>query len=106
MSVNNVTDAGFKQEVLQSEKTVLVDFWAPWCGPCRAMSPVVDEVAEEIGADAKVVKVNVDESPQAAVQFGVTSIPSFVVIKDGNVQQQLVGAQSKQTLADAVRQAI
>ena len=102
MSANHVTDQNFEAEVLQGEGPVLVDFWAPWCGPCRAMGPVVDEVANEVGRSAKVVKVNVDESKEAAAQFGVQSIPSFFVFNNGEVQSQFSGIVPKQKLLDAL----
>ena len=102
MSANHVTDQNFEVEVLQGKGPVLVDFWAPWCGPCRAMGPVVDEVAQEVGENAKVVKVNVDESKQSAAQFGVQSIPSFFVFNDGEVQSQFSGIVPKQKLLDAL----
>ena len=94
MSVININNANFQDEVLNSEKPVLVDFWAPWCGPCRMVAPLVDEIAVE-RADIKVGKVNVDEQPQLAAQFGVMSIPTLVVMKDGKVTNKAVGARPK-----------
>lgn len=94
MSVTNINKNNFQNEVLDSEKPVLLDFWAPWCGPCRMVSPVVDEIAAERG-DIKVGKVNVDEQPELAAQFGVMSIPTLVVIKGGRVVNQMVGARPK-----------
>ena len=94
MAVVTITKENFEQEVLQSAKPVLLDFWASWCGPCRMLSPVVDEVAEE-RTDVKVGKVNVDEQPELAAQFGVMSIPTLVVIKNGKVVNQAVGARPK-----------
>lgn len=84
----------FEQEVLKSDKPVLVDFWASWCGPCRMLSPVVDEIAGE-RSDIKVVKVNVDEEPDLAAAFGVSSIPSLFVIKNGKIAKQSVGVLPK-----------
>ena len=94
MSVTNINKNNFQNEVLNSEKPVLLDFWAPWCGPCRMVSPIVDEIAAERG-DIKVGKVNVDEQPELAGQFGVMSIPTLVVMKRGKVVNQMVGARPK-----------
>ena len=94
MSVTNINKNNFQSEVLNSEKPVLLDFWAPWCGPCRMVSPIVDEIAAERG-DIKVGKVNVDEQPELAAQFGVMSIPTLVVMKGGKVVNQMVGARPK-----------
>jgi thioredoxin 1 len=98
MAALSVTDHTFTSEVLQSKVPVLVDFWAPWCGPCRAMSAVVDEVADELGDRVRVVKVNVDEAWATALQFGVTSIPSFAVIQAGNVLKRFSGLVPKDRL--------
>ena len=94
MSAININKNNFQNEVLNSEKPVLLDFWAPWCGPCRMVSPIVDEIAAERG-DIKVGKVNVDEQPELAAQFGVMSIPALVVMKGGKVANQMVGARPK-----------
>ncbi|MFI3257085.1 MAG: thioredoxin [Spirochaetales bacterium] len=94
MAAVELTKDNFSQEVLQSDKPVLVDFWAPWCGPCRLVSPIVDEIAEEI-THAKVGKVNVDEHGDLAGQYGVMSIPTLAVFKDGKVAKQIVGAKDK-----------
>ena len=94
MSVININKNNFRNEVLDSEKPVLLDFWASWCGPCRMVSPIVDEIATERG-DIKVGKVNVDEERELAGQFGVMSIPTLVVIKGGRVVNQMVGARPK-----------
>ena len=94
MSVIHINKNNFQNEVLNSEKPVLLDFWAPWCGPCRMVSPIVDEIAAERN-DIKVGKVNVDEQPELAGQFGVMSIPTLVVIKGGKVVNQIVGARPK-----------
>ncbi|EMI55926.1 thioredoxin [Rhodopirellula sallentina] len=102
MSAVNVNDQTFQTEVLESPKPVLVDFWAPWCGPCRMMGPVVDELADELQSDAVVVKVNVDEATDTATRYGVQSIPTFAVIKDGELVQQLSGVLPKETLRDAL----
>ena len=94
MSVVTITKDNFASEVLQSSKPVLLDFWATWCGPCRMLSPVVDQVAEE-RTDVKVGKVNVDEQPELAAQFGVMSIPTLLVFKDGKLVNQSVGSRPK-----------
>ena len=94
MSAININKNNFRNEVLDSEKPVLLDFWASWCGPCRMVSPIVDEIAAERG-DIKVGKVNVDEQPELAAQFGVISIPTLVVMKGGKVANQMVGARPK-----------
>ena len=94
MSAININKNNFRNEVLDSEKPVLLDFWASWCGPCRMVSPIVDEIAAERN-DIKVGKVNVDEQPELAGQFGVMNIPTLVVIKGGKVVNQMVGARPK-----------
>ena len=94
MAVVTITKENVEQEVLQSTKPVLLDFWASWCGPCRMLSPVVDEVAEE-RTDVKVGKVNVDEQPELAGQFGVMSIPTLLVFEQGKLVRQAVGARPK-----------
>ena len=94
MSVINIKKNNFQNEVLNSEMPVLLDFWAPWCGPCRMVGPIVDEIADERG-DIKVGKVNVDEQPELAAQFGVMNIPTLVVMKGGKVVNQMVGARPK-----------
>lgn len=95
MSIVNLTRNNFKTEVMQSDKTVLIDFWAEWCGPCRRMSPVIDEVAETL-SDVKVCKVNVDEASDLASMFGIESIPTLVVIKNGQTVNKSIGLISKE----------
>lgn len=97
-----VTDASFKQEVLESEVPVLVDFWAPWCGPCRMVAPVVEEIAEQYDGKVKVVKVNTDENPSVASQYGIRSIPTLMIFKGGQRVDMVVGAVPKTTLANTL----
>ena len=99
MAVVTITKENFEQEVLQSAKPVLLDFWASWCGPCRMLSPVVDEVAED-RTDVKVGKVNVDEQPELAGQFGVMSIPTLLVFEQGKLVRQAVGARPKASVLE------
>lgn len=100
MGANTVefTDANFDAEVLKSNQTVLVDFWAPWCGPCRQIAPMIDALAAEYAGSVKVGKVNVDDSPQAAGAYGVQSIPTLMVFKGGEVVERFVGAKPKSAL--------
>lgn len=97
MAVITITKENFEQEVLHSEKPVLLDFWASWCGPCRMLSPIVDEVAQE-RSDVKVGKVNVDEQPELAGEFGVMSIPTLLVFENGKLVNQAVGARPKSSV--------
>ena len=103
MSTLKITKDNFKQEVMNSEVPVLLDFWASWCGPCKMVGPTIEEVADEIGNKAKVGKVNVDEEPELAQEFKVMSIPTLVVIKNGKIVQSVVGVQSKQAILDMLQ---
>lgn len=102
MSTVTITKANFTQEVIHSELPVLLDFWAPWCGPCRMVGPLLDEIARE-RADVKVGKVNVDEQPELASQFGIMSIPTLVVMKSGQVVDQVIGARPKDQILALLR---
>ncbi len=102
MSAAAVTDSSFKQEVLESDVPVLVDFWAPWCGPCRMVAPVVDEISEQYVGQIKVVKVNTDENPSVASQYGIRSIPTLMIFKGGQRVDMVVGAVPKTTLANTL----
>lgn len=104
--VSNVSDSTFDQQVLKAEVPVLVDFWAPWCGPCKAMGPVVEELARENQGRLKVVKLNIDESPKTAASFSISSIPAFYLFKGGRVVDKLVGAAPKNVLAQSINKAL
>src|ERR1700687_4660580 len=93
--VVHVTDANFEQEVLKSPQPVLIDFWAPWCGPCKAIAPVIDELAGEYNGRLKVVKINVDDNPEVAARYGIRGIPNLLIVKGGEVKEQIVGAVPK-----------
>lgn len=97
-----VSATDFDAEVIQSKDVVLVDFYADWCGPCQALLPVIDELSKELGAGSKVVKVNVDESPELAGQYGVMSIPALKVFKNGKVVDEAIGMQSKKALQEMI----
>jgi thioredoxin 1 len=101
-SVAEFTDETFKSEVLESPTPVLVDFWAPWCGPCRMIAPVVEELATEHQGTVKVGKINIDDNPSAAQQYGVSSIPTLMIFKDGQVVDRFVGVQPKSRLQQAL----
>lgn len=101
-SAANVNDASFEAEVLKSSIPVLVDFWAPWCGPCRMLAPVVEELANENSGSVKVVKVNTDESPNTAMNYGINSIPTVIVFKGGQPVNSFVGLQPKHKLQAAL----
>ncbi len=102
MGLGQVTDASFAADVEQSDIPVLVDFWAEWCGPCRMMNPILEEFANAHDGRMKVVKLNVDENPDAATRFKVLSIPTMLVFQDGQVVKQMVGAMSRQRLDEAL----
>ena len=97
-----VGDDSFDREVLQSATPVLIDFWAPWCAPCRAIAPVVEELAQEYAGKLKVVKMNVDENPQTPSRYGVRGIPNLILFKGGQVKEQIIGAVPKTQLVKAI----
>jgi thioredoxin 1 len=104
--VAEVTDNNFQAEVIESEVPVLVDFWAPWCGPCRRVSPVVEEIASERGEALKVVKLNIDENQETAVKFNVMSIPTLMLFKHGEVAKTVIGAYPKKKLEEELEPAL
>ena len=106
MSSVAVTDENFEAEVLKSDTPVVVDFWAEWCGPCKQLSPLVDELADEMSGKVKVVKVNIDESPEAPTKYGVRGIPTLMVFKDGQLVDTRVGGMPKSQLTEWVEGAI
>jgi thioredoxin 1 len=105
LQVLEVNDVNFDSEVLQSDVPVLVDFWAPWCGPCRQIAPIVEQLAGENAGSAKVVKLNVDDAPSAAQNYGVSSIPTLMIFKGGDVRERFVGVRPKTQLQQAIDEA-
>jgi len=104
--VQQVSDQSFDTDVLKSAVPVLIDFWAPWCGPCRAIAPIVEELAKEYDGKLKVVKMNVDDNPQTPSKYGVRGIPNLLLIKDGQVRDQIIGAVPKAQLVKAISQVV
>lgn len=100
--VNEITDAQFDNEVIQSDKLVLVDFWAPWCGPCRAIAPILNELAKEREESVKIVKINVDEEQVNAAKLGIMTIPTLVLFKDGQAVDRLLGGYPKRAIVERV----
>ena len=103
MAEVKITKANFEEEVLKSDKPVLVDFWATWCGPCRMLAPILEEVAKENADTLKVGKINVDEEPELSIQFGVSSIPMLVLFKDGQVVQKAIGYRPKEEVLEILK---
>lgn len=101
-ATKSVTDANFESEVLKSDIPVLVDFWAEWCGPCRALAPKLEELASEWGEKVQVVKINIDENRESAVKFGVRSIPMLILFKDGQEVEQIIGNAAKEVIEEKV----
>lgn len=99
-----VTDSNFEAEILKSEIPALIDFWAPWCGPCRAMGPVIDELAAEYEGQVLIAKMNVDENPATPSKYGIRAIPTIILFKDGEVVEQITGAVSKSSIKDMISQ--
>ena len=100
MSVCEITEANFESEVIKSGQPVLIDFWAPWCGPCKMVGPLIEEIAEEYIDKLKVGKINVDENQQLAAKFQVTAIPTIMIFKDGQVNNQIIGMTSKDAIVE------
>lgn len=99
----HVSDQNFQTEVLNADKPVVVDFWAEWCGPCKMMSPIVDEISNELGASVKVVKINIDENPNVPTQYGIRGIPTFMIFDGGKLVETKVGGMSKSQLSDWIK---
>ncbi len=101
-AILEVTDANFDQEVLKSDQPVLIDFWAVWCGPCKALSPIVDEVAQSYSGKVKVAKMNVDQNPGTPGRYGIRGIPTLLIFKGGQVKEQIVGYVPRETIEKAI----
>ncbi len=102
-NTNSVTDSSFDQDVMKSSTPVLVDFWAEWCGPCRALAPKLEEIAQEMSSKIKIVKMNVDENPQTPGQYGIRGIPALLLFKDGKQVGELVGNQPKDNITEFLK---
>ncbi len=105
-SLVHLTDSNFDDEVLKSEKPVLVDFWAPWCGPCRAIGPIVEELADAYRDRVKIAKLNIDENPKIATIYGVMSIPTLILFKNGSAMDKLVGLSPKERLEGLIKKGL
>ena len=103
-NITNLTDANFEEEVLNADQPVLVDYWAEWCGPCKALTPVLEEVAPEYVGKVKIAKMNIDENPSTPVKYGIRSIPTLMIFKNGSVEDTKLGSMSKAELSDFINQ--
>ncbi len=101
-TIMEIEDGNFDEEVLKSDKPVVVDFWAPWCGPCKAMTPIIEELSAEFAGKVKIAKCNVDDNPVTPGKFEVKAIPTLIFFKDGNVAEQITGMVTKQKIEDAI----
>ncbi|WP_153770435.1 thioredoxin [Labrenzia sp. CE80] len=106
MATNTITDASFENDVLNSSEPVVVDFWAEWCGPCKMIAPALEEISEEMAGQVKITKINIDENQDAAMKYGVRSIPMLILFKDGEPMATQVGAAPKGKLADWIKSAL
>ncbi|AFE48835.1 thioredoxin [Rickettsia prowazekii] len=104
--VNNVTDSSFKNEVLESDLPVMVDFWAEWCGPCKMLIPIIDEISKELQDKVKVLKMNIDENPKTPSEYGIRSIPTIMLFKNGEQKDTKIGLQQKNSLLDWINKSI
>ncbi len=105
-AISDITDANFESDVLQADTPVLVDFWAPWCGPCRQLSPIIEELAKEYDGRVKVCKVNIDEQPGSAAKYGVRSIPTVMLFKNGNAEATKIGMANKTEFSNMIDSAL
>ena len=106
LKVQQITDTNFDKEVLESKKLVLVDFWAAWCGPCKMVAPVIDEIADEYKEAVKVVKVNTDENPSTAASYGIRSIPTLLIFNEGHIIDTIIGAIPKSTVVNRIQECL
>lgn len=105
-TITQVGDGNFEEEVIRSDLPVLIDFWAPWCGPCKSIAPVIEELAREYAGRLKIAKLNVDENPLTPAQYGVRGIPNLIILKQGQVKEQIVGVVPKTRLVEAIERVV